>query len=211
METKQFPLTKVKAIDDTNDAGTFEAIVSVFNNVDGYGDRVEPGAFTKTLQDDGLPAIVFSHQWGTPPIGATLEARETPEGLYVKGRLFIDENQTARETYAAMKNVGGDGRPPLRQFSFSYDIVEAGWEVEGGEEIFSLKALDLIEVGPCLKGVNDATRLIAVKSDTAADGRERPPKPSEKSADPPANPPERGKEPEVTTPSRAFIDARFAL
>lgn len=176
MELKSFPISKVKAIDAEEPDGTFEAIVSVFGNVDSYGDRVEPGAFTETLKNDGLPAVVWSHQWTEPPIGATLAATETEEGLLVKGQLFIEDNARAREIYAAMKHVGGDGQPPLREFSFAYDILDGGWEVEDGEDIFSLKALRLIEVGPCLKGVNDSTRLVGVKGH----GRERPPKPTEK-------------------------------
>jgi HK97 family phage prohead protease len=177
VEYKSFKVERVKALGDGESDGTFEAIVSVFGNVDSYGDRVEPGAFATTLQK-GFPAVVWTHQWTEPPIGATLDAKETSEGLYVKGRLFIEDNQRAREVYAAMKNLGGDGQPPLREFSFAYDIVNAGWEVVDEEEIFSLKELDLIEVGPCLRGANDQTRLIGVKSD-GADGRERPPKPSE--------------------------------
>lgn len=159
----------------------------MFSNVDCYGDRVEPGAFTETLKNDGLPAVVWSHQWTEPPIGATLAATETEEGLLVKGQLFIEDNQRAREIYAAMKHVGGDGQPPLREFSFAYDILEGGWVVEDEEEIYSLKQLRLIEVGPCLKGVNDSTRLVGVKGH----GRERPPKPTEKADDEkPTNDPE---------------------
>jgi Escherichia/Staphylococcus phage prohead protease len=168
MEIKSFPVTSVKSVDGDDPAGTFEAVVSVFGNVDGYGDRVEPGAFADSLAK-GLPAVVWSHRWDEPPIGAALEATETDEGLLVKSQLFIDANVRAREVHAAMSNLGGDGRPPLREFSFAYDVLEAAWITEKGEdddaerEIYSLKRLDLIEVGPCLKGVNPETRLVGVK------------------------------------------------
>lgn len=193
MELKTFPAARVKAIADADEPGTFEALVAVFNNIDSYGDKVLPGAFTETLQK-GLPPIVYSHQWGTVPIGVTLEGKETNEGLVIKGRLLVAEGEDhpeARKVYAAMKAIGGDGQPPLREFSFAYDIIEGGWEVEDGEEFFALKQVELIEVGPCLKGVNDQTRLIGVKSDAAPDGRERPPRPSEQKAD---SPPETGDE-----------------
>ncbi|HVQ60386.1 MAG TPA: HK97 family phage prohead protease [Solirubrobacterales bacterium] len=178
METKSFAVTNLKALGDSEPDGTFEAIVAVFGNVDRYGDRVESGAFAESLKK-GFPPIVWSHDWLEPPIGVSVEAKEVTEGLYIKGRLFIEENDLARKTYAAMKNVGGDGQPPLKEFSFSYDIVNGGWVVEDEEEIFSLKELAVIEVGPCLKGVNEETRLIGVKSE--ADQRERPPRLREKS------------------------------
>lgn len=174
MEIKAFPAARIKALGESDPPGTFEALVAVFGNVDSYGDRVEPGAFDESLSK-GLPSVVWSHQWVEPPIGAALDATATNEGLLVKSRLFLDDNVRAREVYAAMSNVGGDGRPPLREFSFAYDIIDAEWVVEDGQEIFSLKRLDLIEVGPCLKGVNDQTRLVGVKGLT----RERPERPSE--------------------------------
>lgn len=170
MERKFAPVAHVKALTEDDEPGTFEAIVAVFGNVDRYGDRIEPGAFKNSLSEQGLPPIVWSHDWQTPPIGAPMAAEERSEGLYVKGRLFTEENDRAREVYAAMKATGGDGRPPLREFSFAYDIVTAGWEVEDEEEIFSLKELELIEVGPCLKGVNPDTRLIGVKGADAVTG-----------------------------------------
>jgi HK97 family phage prohead protease len=178
LETKSFPVQDIKALGEGDPEGTFEAIVAVFGNVDSYGDRVLAGAFKESLAK-GFPAIVWSHQWREVPIGACLEAEETSEGLRIKGQLFIDDNDRAREVYAAMKNVGGDGRAPLREFSFSYDIIDADWTVEDEEHIFELQKLDVIEVGPCLKGVNDETRLIGVKAKEKAEAEreERWPKP----------------------------------
>ncbi|HXS32256.1 MAG TPA: HK97 family phage prohead protease [Solirubrobacterales bacterium] len=178
METKSFPVKNIKALGEGDPDGTFEAIVAVFGNVDSYGDRVVAGAFKDSLVK-GFPAIVWSHQWREVPIGACLEAEETTEGLRIKGQLFIEENDRAREVYAAMKNVGGDGLPPLREFSFSYDIIDADWTVEDEEHIFELQKLDAIEVGPCLKGVNDETRLIGVKAQekVVEERKERFPKP----------------------------------
>lgn len=171
MEVKAFSAKSIDAAED--DRGTFEAVVSVFGNVDSYGDRVESGAFAKSLTK-GLPPVVWSHRWDEPPIGAALEATETDEGLVVKAKLDLD-NPLAANVYRALTNKGGDGRPPLREFSFAYDVIDAEWIKVDGEDVFSLKTLDLIEVGPCLKGVNDQTRLVGVKGID----RVRPERPSE--------------------------------
>ena len=165
--------------------GRFEALVSVFGNVDSYGDRVLKGAFEDTLkappEGRGFPAIVWSHAWGIVPIGASMRAEEafgidTPkgklDGLFIDGALLVEEHQTAREVYAAMRQKGGDGLPPLREFSFGYRTRESKVVEEppadnpDGEpmEIRDLVKLDLFEVGPTLVGANDQTELLAVKA-----------------------------------------------
>lgn len=158
---KARPVARVKAISDADEPGTFEALVSVFGNVDSDGEIVTSGAFTKTLSEGPKP-IVYSHDWSSVPIGQTLEARETDEGLFVKGRLFVGEDEDharAREVYAAMR-AGA-----LSEFSFGGRVVEETRREEAdGSVVWLLNEIDLVEYGPCLKGANPATRLVAVKS-----------------------------------------------
>lgn len=183
METKQFAATQVKTVDADDAPGTFEAIVAVFGNVDSYGDMIIPGAFSdwiKACETNGYAPPVWTHQWGTVPIGVTQEMAETDEGLLVKGRLFIDQaagedHPIARQVYTAMRAQDPFGKSALREFSFAYDIVEMsehkdeqhGW-------YWQLEQLTVIEYGPCLKGANDQTRLVGVKSDLPPNGRKRP-------------------------------------
>lgn len=165
MEHSSFKVTDFKAMTDGDTPGTFEALVAVFNNVDRGGDRILPGAFKRTLKD-GLPPIVWSHNWDVPPIGVVTEASETGDGLLVKGRLFVAEGEdspVARQVYTAMKAVDGQGRAPLREFSFGYEVRDAASVTEDGEDIRELKDLELFEVGPTLVGMNPATQLLGVK------------------------------------------------
>jgi HK97 family phage prohead protease len=194
-ETRTFGVVEFRVLGDADQPGTFEAIVAVFGNIDSYGDRMVSGAFTRTLKDRGFPAVVWSHDWYTPPVGASLEAREVDGkeadsiagraldiegGLYIKGRLLVDiangeDHQIARQVWAAMSAKGGDGRPPLREFSFGFKTRKAQWvqdDVEDlppdaqwtGGEIRELLDVDLFEVGPCLIGANPATELLAAKA-----------------------------------------------
>lgn len=158
MERKSFEL---KRLDRDDTAGTFEAVVSVFGNVDDGGDRMVKGAFARTLKERGLPPVVWSHDWGTPPIGVVTEAAETDEGLLVKGRLFVaadEDHPDARKVHAALK-AGA-----LREFSFGYRTVSSRSVEEDGKEIRELLDVDLFEVGPTLVGMNPATRLVGVKA-----------------------------------------------
>lgn len=166
-----FPVTEFKALDDdAEQPGTFEAIVSVFGTPDLGHDIVKRGAFKKTLKERGLPPIVWSHQWDIPPIGATLKAEEREEGLYIKARLFVGDDEdspVARAVYTAMKAVDGNGRSPLREFSFGYQAIDTEMKTIDGEEFRLLKTIDLFEAGPTLLGMHPATRLVGIKAAVA--------------------------------------------
>ncbi|WP_018350954.1 HK97 family phage prohead protease [Longispora albida] len=143
-------------------AGEFEAIVSVFGNVDSVGDKVMPGAFTDTLAEweasgDPIP-IIWSHRSDDPDyhIGHVIEAAETGEGLWVRGLLDLDAPKAA-QVYRLLK-----GRR-VTQFSFAYDILDAAPGVHEGADVLELRKLKVYEVGPTLIGANQATSLLAVK------------------------------------------------
>lgn len=188
MEHKSFPVTDLKAIGGSDEPGTFEAIVAVFGNVDTGGDRLERGAFKRTLKERGLPPIVWSHNWDVPPIGVVSEAVENNEGLRIKGRLFVGEDEDsplARQVYTAMKATDGNGKAPLREFSFGYAAKEYAMEGEDEQKIRVLKDVELFEVGPTLIGMNPATRLMAVKAACEPQDKQEPvDKPEPKSTTP---------------------------
>ncbi len=142
--------------------GTFEAIVAVFNNVDRAGDKIIPGAFKDSLAEweaKGRPIpVIFSHQWENldAHIGQVVTAKETDEGLYVKAQLDMEE-EFAKRVWKKMK------AGTLAEFSFAYDVVDAAEVKEDGNWVFELRKLDLLEVGPCLVGMNPDTELLGVK------------------------------------------------
>lgn len=155
-----------KALDTDEPTGEFEAIVSVFGNVDAQGDRVLPGAFETSLaawRAKGSPIpVIWSHDWGNPNAhigGADANlVEEVDRGLKVKGQIDLD-NPFASQVHKLMK-----GRR-VTQFSFAYDIVKEKRAKDGANELVEL---DIIEVGPTLRGANPDTELLAVKSDLEA-------------------------------------------
>lgn len=170
------------------EGGAFEAIVSVFDNVDRENDRMRHGAFKRSLSPPseggrGYPAIVYAHQWTTVPIGVSAKCEEVSgvevkdatgtkrvDGLFVDAELFVGETQLASEVYTAMSRKGGDGLPALRDFSFGYRPTADGasfiQETINGKStrVRELTDVDLWEVGPCLVGMNPETALLGVKS-----------------------------------------------
>lgn len=153
-----------KAVTDAP-AGTFEAIVSVFGNVDLGGDRVMPGAFARTLSEweasgDPIP-VIWSHEWDDPMshIGYVEKAEERPEGLYVRALLDVDNNERAAYVARLLKERR------VREFSFGY--FAKGSELVDDDEygkVRELTEIDLFEVGPTLLGMNPDTVLLEAAS-----------------------------------------------
>ena len=166
----QFPILHAER--SQTESGEIEALVSTFNNDIPRGyfytwyDRLLPGCFAAALEA-GYPAVVYAHMLDEVPIGATLRATETDEGLLVRGRFFIDEVQAAREAHTALSATGGDGRPPLREFSISGSVVRARTVEEEEREVREIEEFDLWEWGPCVRGAN-VTRLISVGGQAVA-------------------------------------------
>jgi HK97 family phage prohead protease len=166
--------------------GVFEAIVSVFGNKDLGGDIVRPGAFSKALKmweasGDPIP-VYWSHRMDDPTynIGYVIEAKEIDGasapmwandavrdngGLYVKAQL--DDYGMGAHVAKLLKSRR------VRQFSFSYDVIDERKTAEGNE----LLELFPHEIGPTPLGMNPATELLSAKL------REPPPE-----EDPPAAP-----------------------
>ncbi len=147
-----------------NDEGIIEAFVSVFGNVDSYGEIVDFGAFADSLKVK-LPKGVWSHDW-REPIASTLEAREVPAGdpmlpesikqyggLYIKGKIVLGV-QRGREAYELIKEKVVD------EFSIGYGEDEVEDLADGRH----LKKLRLWEWSPVLVGANDKTALVGVKA-----------------------------------------------
>jgi HK97 family phage prohead protease len=157
-KTMQFKTFNATLTTDST-AGTVEAVVSVFNNIDLVGDRMMAGAFSKTLKDYETSGrtipFVWSHDYDTPEsyIGKVTEARETSEGLHIKAELFdTPRAQVVRELLV---------NRVVSEFSFAYDVVEQQKAADGANELLEVK---LLECGPTLRGANPMTRLIDAKA-----------------------------------------------
>lgn len=156
---KTYPVA-LKTLDGEGERGKVEAIVSVFGNVDLGGDRVVKGAFAKSIgkwKNSGTPVpVIFNHEWGDlwSHIGAVESLEETEQGLKAVYTLDVDDNPAAAQVYRLMK------RGSLKEHSFAYTVNKSRQAKDANE----LLDLDIIEVGPTLKGMNPDTEVLAVKS-----------------------------------------------
>ncbi len=146
----------IKAVAET---GEFEGYGSVFGVKDSYGDIVVPGAFAKSLSNwkakEMLPAMLWQHRMDEP-IGIFTEMYEDEVGLFVKGRLLIEDDPMAKRAHAHMKAGSISG------MSIGYILND--WEWDRNKEAYILKEIELWEVSLVTFPANDEARVAEVKS-----------------------------------------------
>lgn len=147
-ENKDFKL-KVKRI---GSEGEFEGYAAVFSNVDLAGDVIEPGAFTKTLQENKVIPILWQHKQDEP-IGVTTEIMQDDYGLHVKGQLNLNTTR-GREAYELLKQGA------IKGLSIGYETLKETW-ING---IRHIKEIRLWEYSLVTFPANVEARVVAVKS-----------------------------------------------
>jgi HK97 family phage prohead protease len=151
---------EIKVVNE--EKGIVEAYVSIFGNIDSYGDIILRGAFLESLAKK-LPKFVWSHNWEIP-IGKILEAKEDDKGVYIKAQFNL-ETQRGKEAYSDLKFGSFD------EFSIGLRVLD--WEYdEAGHRV--IKKAKLYEASPVLAGANPDTELISVKGDKDIEDKEEP-------------------------------------
>ena len=151
MEYKVFDFELKKLEED----GTFEGYAAIFRkgkDSDLGGDRIDPGAFLKTLQENPNIPLHWYHDLKEPVGEATGE--EDKIGLKIKGQLVLDV-QRAKELHALMKKT----KRVARQLSIGYNAVK--WEMD--DNIRALKELRLWEIGIVTYGMDQSAFITDVK------------------------------------------------
>jgi HK97 family phage prohead protease len=153
VKTKDFALD-VKSVGED---GVFSGYGSVFHVEDRQKEIVLPGAFAKSLgrakSSGEMPAMLRSHN-PDRPIGVWTDMKEDSRGLYVEGRLLINDVQDARETHALMKARA------MRGLSIGY-ASEIGDMVKG---VWNIADVDLMEVSVVAIPANPVAQIDTVKS-----------------------------------------------
>jgi HK97 family phage prohead protease len=96
----------------SDETGEFEGYGAVYGNVDGQGDRIEPGAFREALAEHKskgtMPALYFEHgPWmggDKRPIGVWKSVEEDSHGLLCKGKISGLNTERGRTFYELMKD-----------------------------------------------------------------------------------------------------------
>lgn len=147
MEHKTLSL-EIKAEEDE---GVITGYGSVFGNEDAYGDVVERGSFSASLQER-MPKMLWQHDtW--EPVGRWADVREDERGLYLKGKLATKSSK-GRDAYELIKEGALDG------LSIGYRVKD--FEMRGDNRY--LKQIDLYEVSLVTIGANSHALIDSVKA-----------------------------------------------
>lgn len=147
------------AIKSISEDGKFAGYGSVFDVIDQGDDVVIKGAFTETLKEleasgQKLP-VLWQHK-SDSPIGVYDVIREDEKGLYVEGRLLVNDVQLAKEAYALMAAGAVTG------LSIGYGTQR--YEIDTETNIRKLIELSLWEISVVTFPMNEDARVESVKN-----------------------------------------------
>lgn len=155
MEIKNFSFQ----VKDVAADGTVEGYASTFGNIDLTGDRIEKGAFKRTINaHKGKLPVLYGHRTDQI-IGKGVEMREDAHGLWVKARLLVDKIGKAAEVFELVKEE------LIRSFSIGYEPVKFEYVTEKGRSIRVLTEIKLLEYSLVLFPANPAAEITGAKAE----------------------------------------------
>ncbi|KAB1859978.1 HK97 family phage prohead protease [Acinetobacter tandoii] len=154
MNRKSFNLA-IKAVQED---GFFSGYGAVFGNIDWYNDVILPGAFKVSLDKwktkNKFPPVLWNHN-DSEPIGIYTNLYEDEKGLFVEGKLLIDDVPRAKSTHALLKAGAIDG------LSIGYSTKKANQQGNGIRELIEV---DIGEISIVTQPANDRSLITSVKS-----------------------------------------------
>lgn len=132
--------------------GSFEGMLAVYNNIDLGGDLIEPGAFTKTIQEHGSEVPLLWQHDTEEPIGK-LTLIDGPDALHVKGQLEMGL-PVAQKAYLLLK------ARIIKGLSIGFDPIKK--TMDG--TVRRLKELRLWEGSIVTFPMNEAAMVTAIKA-----------------------------------------------
>jgi Escherichia/Staphylococcus phage prohead protease len=149
MKNKQQLRFEIKEIAED---GSFEGLLSPYGNVDEGGDVVEPGAYTKTIQERGNKVpLLWQHKTDIPIGDLTLEDRA--DGLWCKGQLLMALEE-AQKAYLLIK------AGIVKGLSIGFDAIKESYV----NSVRRLKEIKLYEGSIVTFPMNEQALITSVKS-----------------------------------------------
>lgn len=145
-ETRAFNISKLNTRSENEEQNTsIEGYAAVFNsktNIGGWFDEViEPGAFSRSLSENGDIRALFNHDWnnvlGRTKSG-TLTLKEDEKGLNFN--VELPNTSVARDLSESM--VRGD----INQCSFGFFVTGEEWDYSVEPALRIIKEVELFEI-----------------------------------------------------------------
>lgn len=147
---------EIKSLKET---GEFSGYASVFDLIDLQGDKIESGAFTKSLgmweQAGKWPKMLWQHD-SKIPIGTWHTIKQDSKGLFVKGALILELDK-GREAYHLLKAGALDG------LSIGFKTKKSRYDSLAKARV--LQDIDLQEISLVTFAANPAAQILDVKAE----------------------------------------------
>jgi uncharacterized protein len=149
MEKRDFSF-KVKSFDEPD--GSFEGDLAVYGNEDLGGDVIQPGAFKRSIANQGnVVPLLWQHR-PDEPIG-TLTLEDTPGALKVKGQLLLDLPMAQKARTLLKAKI-------IKGLSIGYDTITQDFD----NGVRHLKELRLWEGSVVTFPMNPLATVTAIKT-----------------------------------------------
>ncbi|WP_339000225.1 HK97 family phage prohead protease [Lactococcus garvieae] len=145
-EKRVFNLTQLNTrSEDEKQATSIEGYAAVFNSQTRIGEFfdeiIEPGAFARSLSENGDVRALFNHNWdnvlGRTKSG-TLVLKEDDKGLNFK--VDLPNTSVARDLAESM------ARGDINQCSFGFFVTEEAWDYSVEPALRTIKEVELFEI-----------------------------------------------------------------
>lgn len=163
-ETRTFDITKLNTRDATEEQPSLiTGYAAVFNSktsIGGWFDEIiEPGAFARSLSENGDIRALFNHNWdnvlGRTKSG-TLRLEEDEKGL--KFEIELPNTSVGRDLAESM------ARGDINQCSFGFWITEENWDYNVEPALRTIKEVELYEISVVSIPAYDDTEASLVRS-----------------------------------------------
>lgn len=163
-EVRTFDITKLKTRDATeNEPPKITGYAAVFNSKTSIGDffeeSIEPGAFSKTLSENGDIRALFNHNWdsvlGRTKSG-TLYLEEDERGL--KFEIELPNTTLGRDLAESMQ------RGDINQCSFGFFATEETWDYSVEPAQRTIHEVELYEISVVSIPAYEDTEAALVRS-----------------------------------------------
>ena len=152
MEYKSFDFELKKLTEE----GMFEGYASTFGNIDRGDDKIEPGAFKKTLKAKKKKSLLWGHQFFNLPVGI-ITLKEDDVGLYGLGEFNMNV-QNSRDVYELTKQGAIDS------MSIGFQVIKDETKKIRDREIRIIREIDLFEVSLVTVPMNPKAQITDVKN-----------------------------------------------
>jgi len=156
-ENKTFRLE----VKDIGDDGQVEGYLARFGNIDSYGDIIEKGAFTKTLDETKVFPLLWHHDPSEPrKVVGTFTGKQDAKGLLIKGDFLPDADaQIVRQKCTALLERG-----VKLGLSIGFQAIKVGFDKIKDQSVRLLQEIRLGEGSLTLFPSNPLALVTQVKS-----------------------------------------------